>query len=467
MIGQVTRHGRTKRDSKNLQNHLEKDPLHKVEVLNSVASNLSEVLSDMSLFMDGTKVNSAFLHISLSPGRDMTDEELKRVAEIVMKHFNAEKNQSALIIHEKDRAGGKGNRHAHLVLGRVSHDGEIVSAGFEKIRLETAMRIAEFELNEPCVLGRHHASSLKWLKANGRDDVAQFMQSSYGSNPEKPSSAASPDKRQKLERKGIILADVNERVRRAWEGSDNGRSFASALSEVGMSFQKGQKNGVYIVKYGDQEIGSLDRLLKEKRGAVKSKIGEYEYESAAENNANAGDERYLQREQGQQIRSRDIETIIDAPRGARTAARGTHRADTASFRGGSVGAKASHDNDRGFREKGGRFKQKTSLIELDKIRLSNNTVIAAQCIKTHKIRKVISNFEFQSAFKLIENRTSGWEFIRFLKDDLMCKIKEVHEKYFKRPEPVRGVFTKKNAEKSIYKNHEKILVDEPANMKFG
>lgn len=110
----------------------------------------------------------------------MSDDELRKVADIVMSHFNAGEHQAALVIHEKERSSKNGNRHAHLVLGRVGFDGQIIASGFEKIKLETAMRIAEYEMNEPVTLGRHHSSGVKWLRNNGRDDVADYMVMAQG-----------------------------------------------------------------------------------------------------------------------------------------------------------------------------------------------------------------------------------------------------------------------------------------------
>jgi len=454
MIGQAVRHGRTKRDAINLQAHLFKDASVKFEALNSVAPDFYEITNDMFLARNGTKAESAFLHISLSPARNMSDDELRQTAEIVMKHFNASDNQAALIIHEKDRAGGNGNRHAHLVLGRVSPSGEILSSGFEKIRLETAVRIAEFELNEPSILGRHHASTVKWLRNNGRDDVADYMVLAHSEKPEKPMSSASPSIRQKIERTtGKDLSSISADMRSAWEISDNGQSFASALREQNYAIHAGKKDGVFVVLYDGQEVGALDRLLKEKRALVKLKMGDFQNDTT-KNNANSvsGNECDLQRKPGKPKGNRKIDTITEPFRSTRAASRRSNRADPASIGSLASGAETFDDNGGRLGQKSRRFEQKTSLIELDKIRLSSDTVCAVQTIKTHKIRKNISNFEFKNAFNLIENHRDGWDFIEFLKNDLMSKIKSVHEKYFKQPEPLKDNIKKKIPEKPADKN---------------
>lgn len=273
MIGQAVKHGRSMKDARNLSAHLLKDDDAKIELLNSAASSLDEVMSDMMIARDGSRAKDAFLHLSISPARDMSHDELRQVAGIVARHFGGEENQAALVFHEKDRANGKGNRHAHLVLGKVSPEGDVIPAGFEKIRMETAMRIAEFEMGEPATLGRHHTSSIKWLRENGRQDVAQWLDLAHGSNPEKPKSPASPAKRQMIQRAaGTDLATVTTTVRDAWARSDNPQAFAAALAEGGFEIQQGQKDGVFLVVKDGVQVGALDRLLKEKRRDVAQRM---------------------------------------------------------------------------------------------------------------------------------------------------------------------------------------------------
>lgn len=299
MIGQAVRHGKTARDAKNLHAHLMKDQGARVEILNSGAGDLKAVMSDMQLIRDNSKADAAFLHFSISPATDMSDEKLRQAAEIVLKHFDAGHHPAALVFHDKDRANDKGNRHIHLVIGRVDYEGNVIPSGFEKIRLETAMRIAEFELGENPTLGRHHGSAIKWLQNNNRNDVADWLNNFHGKNPEKPQSPVSPSGRQKIERvTGTDLATVTMSVADAWAKSDDSRSFNNALAEYGLEVQKGQKKGVYIILKDGSELGALDRILKQKRGVVAQKLedfnhdnrDEYRNSSEKENNAHAGAE---------------------------------------------------------------------------------------------------------------------------------------------------------------------------------
>lgn len=277
MIGGAVRHGRTRRDSRALVNHLLKDRGTRVELFNSVAPNLSAAVADMELARDGSSADAAFLHVHLSPARDMSRDELRQAADIVVRHLGAEGHQVALVYHDKPRRSGEGGTHAHLVLGRVGPDGQVLPSGFEKIRVETACRIAEFELGEPATLGRHHASGVKWLRANGRGDVADWMEAAHGTDPDKPGSAASPARRQGLARRGVDLASARDALQAAWQQSDGPQAFQAALRGLGLDVVPGDKPGVWVVRAGDADIGALDRIIKQKRAAVAARMEGFEH----------------------------------------------------------------------------------------------------------------------------------------------------------------------------------------------
>lgn len=288
MIGGIGRHGRTRRDSRNLAAHLLKEQGVAVEIVNSSAPHLRAVMADMELARDGSAADAAFLHIFISPSRDMSRDELRQAGELVLRHFGAEEHQAAFVYHDKPRRGGEGGSHLHLVVGRISLDGDVLPAGFEIIRMETAMRIAEFEMGEPATLGRHHASGIRWLRANGRADVADWLEAAHGPDPDKPNSAASPSRRQALARQGVELTDAAEAVRSAWSASDGGRSFVAALRAEGLDVVPGEKTGVFIVRHGDVEIGALDRIVKLKRREVAARMEGYDNEHQEDHEPRGG-----------------------------------------------------------------------------------------------------------------------------------------------------------------------------------
>jgi hypothetical protein len=267
MIAGVVRHARTRRESRALVTHLLKaENAPRTCVLGgTLANDLPGAVADMERLRNSTSAEAAALHIHLSPSRMMTDAELERAAEIVRDHLGAADHPAAFVVHDKERTGGDGHRHAHLVLGRVSPSGKVLESGFEKIRLETAARIIEHELDEPATLGRHHASVVRWLRNNGRDDVASWLEAAHGPNPDRPKSAASSEKRQALVRQGIDLPDARAGIRDAWMSGG-----AEAIREAGYSIEPGRKSGVFVVARDGVEIGSLDRLTGEKRADIRN-----------------------------------------------------------------------------------------------------------------------------------------------------------------------------------------------------
>ncbi len=269
MIAGVGRHARARRESRALVSHLlrpENSP-HVTILGGTLAVDLPSAVRDMERLRDSSKADAAALHIFLSPSRAMTNDELARAAEIVIGHLGVESHPAALVIHAKERQSGDGHRHAHLVLGRVSPEGRVLEAGFEKIRLETAARIIEHELGEEPTLGRHHKSAVRWLRNNGRADVASWLEAAHGPDPDKPQSVASPDKRQGLARQGIDLSEARATIRDAWKEGG-----AVAVREAGYSIKPGRKSGVWIVARDGVELGSLDRLTGEKRAAIRTAV---------------------------------------------------------------------------------------------------------------------------------------------------------------------------------------------------
>lgn len=270
MIGNVVSHGRSGRDVRNLASHLLKTEMNErivVRVDNMLSIDLPASLRDMQLMRDATKADAAFLHISISPGRQMTDAELHLAGDIVLRHLGMAENGCARVLHDKPRVAGEGGTHLHLVVARVGPDGLVARAGLDKIKVETACRLAEYELGEAPTLGRHHGSVLRYFERS-RPEVAAWLTAGLGPQPDRPRSAVTPDQRRVLDRKGVDFRDVREVVKEAWACSDGPQALHAALAEQGLSVVAGDKPGAWIVRRGDEFVGALDRLAKQKRADV-------------------------------------------------------------------------------------------------------------------------------------------------------------------------------------------------------
>lgn len=270
MIGNVVSHGRSGRDARNLCAHLLKTEMNErvaVRIDALLSPDLPTALRDMQLMRDGTKADAAFLHVSISPGRQMSDAEMHRAGDIVLRHLGMAEHGCARVIHDKPRVAGEGGTHLHLVVARVGPDGLVARAGLDKIKVETACRLAEFELGEAPTLGRHHRSALRYFERT-RPEVAAWLTAGLGPQPEPPRSAVTPDQRRVLDRKQIDFRDVREVVKEAWARSDGPQALRAALSEQGLTVLAGDKPGAWIVRRGDEFVGALDRLAKQKRAEV-------------------------------------------------------------------------------------------------------------------------------------------------------------------------------------------------------
>lgn len=279
MIGAVTKFRGGARDARALVAHLGKPQPGGSQFVagpNTGARDIAGVVGEARIMAAARGIaDRPFLHIHLSPSTSLDEAALMRAAQVVVDHLGVTDQPWAVEMHGKGRRSGEGEQHAHIVLGRAGASGDLLPSGFEKIKLQTAVRIAEFEVGEPHVRGSHHAASVKHLRKIGRDDVADSLEQQVG-HLRAPRGALTAEKRQKLERIGIDGVERKNAIRAAWERSDDGAAFGAALAEQGLDIRAGDKPGVWIVADGDAVIGSVDRLTGEKRRAVAARLRGFE-----------------------------------------------------------------------------------------------------------------------------------------------------------------------------------------------
>lgn len=281
MIGGVTKFGGGARDARALAAHLAKPQPGgaRFVAMNSAAPDVAGAIAEARLMAAAAGIaDRPFLHVHLSPSSALDPARLVQVAGIVCRELGVTDQPVGIEMHGKPRLDADGDWHAHLVIGRAGASGAVLPSGFEKIRLETAVRVAEFEVGEAHVLGRHLQSGLRHLERTGRHDVVASLRAAFGPGPAKPASAASPSKRQALDRQGIDLSVARSAVRAAWDASDGPAAFRAALSAEGLELAAGTKAGVWIVRSGEIDLGALDRLVKAKRGDVAARMEEGSHE---------------------------------------------------------------------------------------------------------------------------------------------------------------------------------------------
>lgn len=272
MIGGVTRFGGSARDARALVAHLGK-PQDGGSVYvagpTTAAPDMAGLVAEARFLAAARGVQDRpFLHIHLAPSSTLDEAALVRAAEIVLREIGVTDQCWGLEIHGKARRSGAGELHAHIVVGRAGASGSLLRSGFEKIRIETAVRVAEYELGDTHVRGRHYTTSLRYLEKTGRQDVAQSMRAALDDR-KAPRSSLTPERRQSLERRGFDAVEIRAAVRSAWERSDGISSLESSLREHGLALKRGDKTGVFVVVADDgTEIGALDRLAGARRREV-------------------------------------------------------------------------------------------------------------------------------------------------------------------------------------------------------
>ena len=212
------------------------------EAMNTAASTMAAVVSEARLAAAARGIGARpFWHIHLSPSAAMDEAGLRKAVAVVCREMGVTDHPIGVEYHSKPRRHGGAEIHAHLVIGRAAWSGNLLASGFEKIRLEGACRVAEFEAGDQHVLGRHHASTVRRLTKVGRLDVIESLRRVHGDNPPKPRGSLSPEKRQKLARLGVDGAAARAAVKLAWDISDDGRSFGQALIDNGFAIKHGDK----------------------------------------------------------------------------------------------------------------------------------------------------------------------------------------------------------------------------------
>lgn len=272
MILTTTRHGRTSRDVRNLGTHLAKQvgqTARVVKIGNCPVGNADDAYRYMVAMRDGSQATVAMHHITISPRRALTEQELDQAVGQVLSAMGAEDHAYVLHHHaEKVRAGAEVEDHYHLVLGHVGPDCRALDDRDSYARLEAVARVLETDFGEELTHSRKTRQVAERLREMGRADVADRLPQPV----EAPRSAMNSTRRAAAARAGIDLPKAKVEIAAAWAAADSPAAFRSALREQGFDVAAGSKPGVFVVTHEGTEIGALDRLVREKRAAVAARM---------------------------------------------------------------------------------------------------------------------------------------------------------------------------------------------------
>ena len=234
------------------------DHNERVEIQQSrglLSESIREQIDELTGLADHARTRRPLYHVHLDPpaNKPLSPNERARYWEKFESEFGLSDRPYSSVIHEKH-----GREHEHRVYLAVKPDGRAVKFDHDFARREKLNRIFELERGEPLTIGRHNRAVANALEREGRDDLAQRIQESGITDAPRP-QAISPDERHQQERTGIQKNDVAQQVLTAWQASDDGKSFANALNENGLTLAHGQKCAVVIDGTGNTH--ALGRLL--------------------------------------------------------------------------------------------------------------------------------------------------------------------------------------------------------------
>ncbi|WP_082512918.1 hypothetical protein [Methylobacterium sp. Leaf125] len=152
-----------------------------------------------------------------------------------------------------------GRLHEHRVYGLVKPSGKVVDLAWDFARREKCSRIVEHEFGLSPVASKHARSVLSRLRAEGRADVAAWLEASGTTASERPIAPLTPQERLIQDRTGISLDDLRRAALVAWRASDDAASFVAALNASGLDLREGRVGAVIVDAAGTAHLAT--RLL--------------------------------------------------------------------------------------------------------------------------------------------------------------------------------------------------------------
>ncbi|GJD78511.1 hypothetical protein [Methylobacterium gregans] len=275
---QHVRHGRTARDARNLSRHLLRldgnASVAVVRIIGLAATDLPGALAAMRRLAPRTAA-AAFHHISLAPSGTCSVADLSADADRAMREMGADPaiHPHALVVHGKASVAGRAPCHAHLVVAHWGLEGRALDDSWLHLRLERVAREIEHDRGEPLTPGRHDRALARALRARGRPEVAAALEAAAADGP--PRSATTPGARQRLRRAGVDDVAARAAVKAAWAAATGPTALRDALAGAGLSLAPGGKPGVWtVLAAGGAVVGALDRIVKQKRAVVATRMEE-------------------------------------------------------------------------------------------------------------------------------------------------------------------------------------------------
>ena len=374
MIVTTRRHGRTRRDIRNLIKHLDKQigqTSRVVAVGNVPLANADDAMRYMETLRDASRATVSCHHVSISPRNRLSDAQRDEAVRRILAVMDAEDHAYVVWQHSgKPRADAEvADDHYHVVVSHVGPDGKALSDRSSYVRMEAAARALEVDFGEPLTHSRKTKAVAAELRRIGRDDVADMLVA-----PEiLPTSAMSSATRARAERERLDLPKAQAAVRVAWTSSDGTVAFRGALQSEGFEIVAGKKPGVFMVMASGVAVGALDRIVRERRAVVAARM------KMEEDNDRQAKETTLSRRSdlsGSTRGQNDIRTApaaVGAASGRRERDRRSARRTEGNFDRDPRWTAASKQNPRTPRR---RFRERAAVAGLQRLDLDELTLAA-------------------------------------------------------------------------------------------
>jgi hypothetical protein len=219
------------------------------------------------LFADARRGGARYAvrHWIIAPHEAMTRDQARHVVEMLAKEFGFNASAAVMIEHQKRRATGDAfGRHWHVAVGEFDPaTGRVLSSSHDHPRHELVARRAEIAFGHQIVPGPHSRAVVERLRSEGLEaDAARIREAMDAAQPERPREAFTTTDHQAARREGIDLPAIRVAVRGAWTSTQTRAELIEALGALGLTTSTGEKAGEWVVRTGDQFLGSLRRLAR-------------------------------------------------------------------------------------------------------------------------------------------------------------------------------------------------------------
>lgn len=260
MVIKGSARGQSKRDCRNLANHLlsgeENETVEVVSIRGAVGGDdLHAAFAEWRAVSLGSRTRKSLYHASINVGRHetalMTAERWLESVDELEKRLGMEGHPRAIVRHRK-----RGREHTHVVWLRVD---------------PMTLKVARDSHNY-----RTHELTSRELEERFGLDVVQGVHVRDKGVP-RPVAAATHGDWQAAERTGVSVAEVSAAIRGAWGKSDCGRAFAAALLRRQLRLARGRRGLVAVDWQGTPH--SIPRRLGMKAAEVRQKLADLDEEA--------------------------------------------------------------------------------------------------------------------------------------------------------------------------------------------